>query len=80
MKIKLLFLEIFYLDFQLNSSTQKILNSMSIVQIFSTNGGQSQLKLQESVQKNLFFQLWVQISFNLYSQTSSNFYHMILDK
>jgi hypothetical protein len=57
MKIKSFSLEFFFLEHQLNSSTQKILNSQSIVQKISTKGGQSHLKLQASVQKNFFFQL-----------------------
>jgi len=57
MQIKQLFFEFFFLDFQLNSSTQKKLNSKSIVQKLSTNGGQSYLKLKASVKKNFFFQL-----------------------
>jgi len=47
---------------------------------FSTNGGQSRLKLQANVQIKLFFQLWMLISSNLYGQTSWNLYHMTLDK
>jgi len=80
MKIKWLFFEFFFLDFQLNSSRHNFFNSKSIVQIFSIDGGQSHLKLQVSVQKNFFFELWMLISSYLYSQTSWNFYDMISKK
>jgi len=49
------FCEIFFLDSQLNSSKQKNLDSNSLVQKFSTNGGQSHLKLQSRIQKNFLF-------------------------
>jgi len=39
------FCEIFFLDSQLNSLRQNFFNSKYIVQNFSTNGGQSHLKL-----------------------------------
>jgi len=49
--IQAFFFEFFFLDFQLNSSTQKILNSNCVVQKNSTNGCQSDLKLQASIKK-----------------------------
>jgi len=55
MQIKQLFFEFYFQDFQLNSSTQNIFKSKSIVPKLSTNGAQSHLKLQVSVKKTSFF-------------------------
>jgi len=55
MQIKQLFFE-FFLDFQLNSSTQIFFNSKSSARNY-TNGGKSYLKLQANIKKNFFYQL-----------------------
>jgi len=68
MKFKRLFFELFFLDFQFNSSTQNFFNSKSIVEIFSTNGGQSHLKLQASIQKKI-----VTLKANISQSIGSNF-------
>jgi len=51
MKIKQVNFEIIFLDFQLNSSRKKNLNLKSIVQIFSSNGGQSHVRAHVNVPK-----------------------------
>lgn len=55
MKTKCVLFETFFLDYQLNSSTHKILNSNYVVQNISTNGDQRRKKLQDGVQKNFIF-------------------------
>ena len=57
MKIKCVFKIKKFLDFQANFSTQRALNSKSVLQEDVTFGGQSHLKLLAKVPKNLFFHL-----------------------
>jgi len=52
------------------SSTQKNFNLKFVVQIFSTNGNQSHLKLQARVQKNFFFPT---LNAHIFQSTRSNF-------
>jgi len=70
MKIKWLFFEFFFLDFQLNSSTQILFNSKSIVQKLSTNGGQSHRPMLKKL-------LFPTLNANIFQSIQSNFMNFL---
>jgi len=61
--------------FQQKSFIYKMCNAKSFNKWWSKS-----FEIARQLSKELFFQLWMLITFILYSQTSWNSYHMILDR